>query len=286
MRVLYVEDDLRDADLAARTLRKVAPSFEMEHATTIEAAFERLTQPAAPLDLVLTDMHLSDGDGLSLLRHIRENAIPVAVVVITGLGDEETAVAALKARADDYVVKHKDYLDRLPAILESALNHYRVDSARRARPLNVLYAQHQQSVVDETRRHLALHADHIQLSVVSFAGAALYLLQNPELSGGYDVFLLEVGLPELNALEVLRELRDTMKLDTPVVLVCGDSDEQLAAQCLTRGAASYLVKRPGYLYRLPRELEDAYSHAELARREAALQESEERFRAMADNAPV
>ena len=44
MRVLYVEDDLRDADLAARTLRKVAPSFEMEHATTIEAAFERLIE--------------------------------------------------------------------------------------------------------------------------------------------------------------------------------------------------------------------------------------------------
>src|SRR5215813_9094368 len=228
MRVLYVEDDLRDADLAVRTLRRVAPSFAVEVVTTIEAALARLAElDSPPLDLVLTDMHLSDGDGLSLLSYIRENAIPVAVVVVTGLGDEDTAVAALKARADDYVVKRKDYLERLPTILESALNHYRVDSARRARPINVLYAQHQQSVVDETRRHLALHADHIQLNVVSFANAALYLLQNPELSGGYDVFLLEVGLPELNALEVLRELRDTMKLDTPVVLVCGDSDEQL-----------------------------------------------------------
>src|SRR5262249_38029098 len=217
--------------------------------------------------------------------YIRENAIPVAVVVVTGLGDEDTAVAALKARADDYVVKRKDYLERLPTILESALNHYRVDSARRARPINVLYAQHQQSVVDETRRHLALHADHIQLNVVSFANAALYLLQNPE-SINYDVLLLDAAIPELNALEVLRELRENLKVDTPVVLICNESEEELAAQCLNRGATSYLVKRPGYLYQLPWELEDAHSHSELQRREAALQESEKRFRTMADTAPV
>jgi len=125
MRILYVEDDLRDADVAVRMLRKAAPSFDVELASTIESAIVRLSQLAlAPLDLVLTDMHLSDGDGLSLLRYIRENSKPVAVVVITGMGDEETAVAALNGSADDYVVKRTNYLDRLPEILEGALNHY------------------------------------------------------------------------------------------------------------------------------------------------------------------
>src|SRR5262245_4768751 len=117
MRLLYVEDDLRDADITVRMLRRAGRSFEVEVVPTIEAALARLSQlELAPLDLVLTDMHLSDGDGISLLNHIRSSAIPVAVVVITGLGDEDTAVAALKARADDYVAKRKDYLERLPAI--------------------------------------------------------------------------------------------------------------------------------------------------------------------------
>jgi|GEM_PF-876329 len=286
MRLLYVEDDLRDADITVRMLRRAGRSFEVEVVPTIEAALARLSQlELAPLDLVLTDMHLSDGDGISLLNHIRSSAIPVAVVVITGLGDEDTAVAALKARADDYVAKRKDYLERLPAILESALNHYRVDSARRARPLNVLYAEHQQSVVDETRRHLALNADHIQLNAVSFASAAFYLLENAK-STHYDVLLLDIDLPELNTLEAMRELREGLRLDAPVILLCSESDEEVAAQCLNRGATSYLVKRPGYLYQLPWELEDAHSRAELIRREIALQESEERFRAMADHAPV
>src|SRR5678815_4908340 len=88
-----------------------------------------------PIDLVLTDMHLRDGDGLSLLTHIRENSVPVAVVIVTGVGDEETAVAALKARADDYVVKRMGYLERLPLVLESAFNHYCADAARRENPL-------------------------------------------------------------------------------------------------------------------------------------------------------
>src|SRR5262249_23195087 len=153
-----VEDNLHDADLTVRTLRKSAPSFEVEVVSTIESARWRLGQIVTkPLDLVLTDMHLSHGDGLSLLNYIRQNQVPVAVVVITGVGDEETAVAALKARADDYVVKRKDSLDRLPVLLESALSHYRVDSGRRARPMRVLYAEHELNNIQNTRHHLALN---------------------------------------------------------------------------------------------------------------------------------
>jgi len=133
MRILYVEDDARDADLTLRMMRKAAPHFQFETVSTLGEAFERLGRLATePLDLVLTDMHLHDGDGRSLLKHIRENELPLAVVVITGMGDEETAVEALKSRADDYVAKHKDYLDQLPAKLEDAVNHYHADTVRRA----------------------------------------------------------------------------------------------------------------------------------------------------------
>lgn len=132
MRILYVEDNARDADLTLRMMRKSAPQLQFETVSKIHEAIARLDRLAAePLDLVLTDMNLPDGDGLSLLKHIRESGLPLAVVVITGVGDEETAVEALKARADDYVVKHKDYLDHLPATLEGALNHFRADTARR-----------------------------------------------------------------------------------------------------------------------------------------------------------
>src|SRR5689334_9387922 len=109
MRILYIEDNARDADLTVRTLRKTAPHLELQWVSRIEPAVARLDRlPSEPLDLVLTDLRLPGGDGLSLLKHIRENTLPLAVVVITGSGDEESAVEALKARADDYVVKNKN----------------------------------------------------------------------------------------------------------------------------------------------------------------------------------
>src|SRR6185369_5661034 len=168
MKVLYVEDDARDADLTLRMLRKTAPQLEFETVSTIAKACARLERlDSEPLDLVLTDMHLRDGDGLSLLNHIRENSLPLAVVIVTGVGDEETAVAALKARADDYVVKRKAYLDKLPVLLESAFNHYHADAARRENPLKVLYLEANSEDIETTRRHFAVHADHIQLEIVT-----------------------------------------------------------------------------------------------------------------------
>ena len=99
MKVLYVEDDPHDADLTIRTLARSAPHIAFETVSGIGEAHARLARIASePIDLVLTDMHLRDGDGLSFLNHIRENSVPVAVVIVTGVGDEETAVAALKAR--------------------------------------------------------------------------------------------------------------------------------------------------------------------------------------------
>src|SRR5690242_7278278 len=130
MKVLYVEDDPRDADLTVRSLAKTAPQLTFEIVSSIGQAFARLQRfKIDPVDLVLTDVHLHDGDGLSLLTQIRESGMPLAVVIVTGMGDEEKAVTALKARADDYVVKLRGYLERLPVILESALSHYRADAA-------------------------------------------------------------------------------------------------------------------------------------------------------------
>jgi formate hydrogenlyase transcriptional activator len=282
MKVLYVEDDQRDADLTIRRLRKSAPHLEFETVSTIAEAIARMGRLSSePLDVVLSDLHLADGDGLLLLNHIRENSLPVAVVVITGMGDEDTAVTALKNRADDYVVKRTDYIDRLPVILESAFSHYNADASRRAKHLQVLYGEANQLDLDRTKRHLAVHADHIRLHPVSSGSKVLQDLN----SQNYDVVLLNFKLPDSNPFDILRELRLTHKQDTPVVLVCIEDDEELAQEALKRGVSNYLVKRPGYLYQLPWELEQAHSRADLQRREAALHASEERNRAILDAIP-
>src|SRR5215216_5857715 len=284
MKVLYVEDDPRDADLTVRTLVRTAPHLAIETVSNIGDALARLERiNSEPIDLVLTDVHLHDGDGVSLLNHIRENSLPLAVVIVTGMGDEDTAVAALKARADDYVVKRKGYLERLPVVLVSAFNHYCANAARRANPLKVLYAETNLSDIESTHRHLAVHADHIQLDSVTSEAETLSVLLDE--ARHYDVLLVDFQLLEPNVLHLLRELSLNASQDTPVVLVCNEADEELARQGLHIGASSFLVKRPGYLYQLSWELEQAHSRADLQRREAALNASEERNRAILSAIP-
>src|SRR5689334_18647526 len=95
MRVLYVEDDPRDADLTMRSLARTAPHLAFETVSSIAEAHARLECiEADPIDMVLTDVHLRDGDGVALLTHIRESSLPLAVVIVTGMGDEDTAVTA------------------------------------------------------------------------------------------------------------------------------------------------------------------------------------------------
>ena len=284
MRILYVEDNSVDIELTRLRLQRATPHHQLETVGTIREALDRLqTTEYAPIDLVLTDMHLPDGDGLSLLTRIRETSVPVAVVVVTGVGDEDTAVAALKARADDYVVKRKGYLDRLPVILESALNHYSADAARRSSPLTVLFAANNPVEIEANRKHFAMQADHIYLDVVNTGESALSTLRTDD--ERYDAVLLDFQLTGPSALHVVRELSLKNTLNTPVVLVCSEADEELARQGLQLGASSCVVKRPGYLYQLPWELEQASARAELQRREAALNASEERNRAILNAIP-
>jgi PAS domain S-box-containing protein len=279
MKILYVEDNPSDADLTRRWLRRLAPHMTLETVATQSDAIARITKQESPhYDLILTDLRLPDGDGLSLLTYIQERGLPFAVVVITGTGDEKTAITALKAGADDYVSKRDDYLERLPITLENALRYHRAQAARQSRPLKALYAERHDTDIDLTLRHLRRYAPHIQLDVARTGAEVLQRFPQAGEASRYDVILLDYSLPGLNALEVLKELRRDRAMGIPVVLVTGQGDEEVALQALKLGAAGYLVKNPGYLHQLPGELENAFYRAEIIREQAALKQSEERLR--------
>src|SRR5574339_1186306 len=121
MKILYVEDEIAHVLLTERTLEEnLHQEFRLIHAETISNALHILdVEP--DIDLVLSDLRLPDGTGLDLLRYIRERNTPPAVVLVTGQGDQEVAVAALKAGAADYLVKQSDYLHRLPVVISNAV---------------------------------------------------------------------------------------------------------------------------------------------------------------------
>ncbi len=287
IRLLYVEDNPQDADLTVRYLQKHAPHIQAQVVVSQNRALELLYEHKLPCDVVLIDRNLVDGDGLSLLVKLRSLNLPLAVVMITGSGDEETVIAALKAGADDYIIKRNDYLERLPPVIESALQHYRRRVSRYNRPLRVLYAEHHPADIDLTCRFFEKNAPYITLEVVPTAQQVLQILTDSERLARIDVLLLDYNLPGgVNALELIKEIREIHRLPIPIVLVTGQGDEMVALQALRLGAQDYIPKTDHYLARLPYALADAYHRTRLEQEHDALRSSEERFRSLFMDSPV
>jgi DNA-binding response OmpR family regulator len=286
MRVLHVEDNPVDADLTRRLLARLAPEFDLDSASSLALARERLQAPDQ-YDLALVDLKMPDGSGLELLAEIRERRLPLAVVMLTGSGDQDAAIAALQAGADDYLAKSHATLERLPAILRDAWRRFHEANIRRAQPLRVLYAEHNAADVDLTLRHLARHAPHIRMTVVPDATRALAELPNDkQTAAAYDVVLLDYRLPGIDALEAVKTLRLERGLDLPIVIVSGQGSEEVAAQAIHLGVDDYLSKHPGYLHELPATLEKVRHQTELLRERGNLRETTRRLDYVLAASPV
>ena len=117
-RVLIVDDDrdmceMLDSDLQRR-------GFATAWAVAADEALHKLQD--GDFDLVLTDLNMPGMSGAELCRHIASNRPDVPVIVLTGFGSLDTAVAAIRAGAYDFVEKPVD-LDLLVIALERALKH-------------------------------------------------------------------------------------------------------------------------------------------------------------------
>lgn len=100
-RLLVVDDDRAHAEAMQMALERDGHLVEI--ADNYMAALDRVR--ARTFDVVLTDLMLGDGNGLDLLRQLRELFPELSVFLITGYGSVETAVEAMQEGAADYLTK-------------------------------------------------------------------------------------------------------------------------------------------------------------------------------------
>jgi PAS domain S-box-containing protein len=124
--VLYIEPNTMDAELTQQHFAAHAPRLRLTLLTSCREALTVLAQPHG-YDLVLTDLRVPGMDALEFLHEARQRQINVPFVIITGKGDEATAVALLRLGASDYLVKRDNYLMQLPHAVENALHRFRLD---------------------------------------------------------------------------------------------------------------------------------------------------------------
>jgi DNA-binding NtrC family response regulator len=128
-RVLVIDDDPGLSEVIGILLER--EGYGIECAGTVKAGLERIN---GDIDVVVTDLKLPDGTGLDVIAGVRARLPRLPIIMITSYSSMESAIEALRAGANDYVIKPFNNDEFLHAIAR-ALNDRRL--VRGARPLAI-----------------------------------------------------------------------------------------------------------------------------------------------------
>jgi two-component system nitrogen regulation response regulator NtrX len=117
-RLLIAEDEPAIRRVLIKIIKETFEDIELLEAVDGVHALEQLS--AHECDVLLCDIKMPKKDGLEVLQWVREHRPRVSVVMISGHGDLETAVACMRMGARDYIAKPPD-LNRLIEALKNAL---------------------------------------------------------------------------------------------------------------------------------------------------------------------
>ncbi|MFG2737593.1 response regulator transcription factor [Streptomyces carpaticus] len=159
MRALIVENDDRVARALARTLR--AEGYDVERSRSVREAAEAIG--TADFEIALVDLGLDDGDGVEVIRLLRDRAA-TGVIAVTARGEPTDRVRGLRAGADDYLVKPFGVAELL-ARIEAVTRRLRV---LRTGPAPRGTIGHGDLLIDRDRHEVSRHGERLRLTRKEF----------------------------------------------------------------------------------------------------------------------
>ncbi len=130
LKILIVEDDIVDRKSLQRLLSQSAlPISDIKSTERLATALELLDKEH--FDVLFLDLGLPDSQGIDSFSAICAKAPSVAVIVVSGLDDEETAVMAAKKGVQDYLVKGQIDSNLLPRTVRYAIERKQTEKALR-----------------------------------------------------------------------------------------------------------------------------------------------------------
>ncbi|HVE54886.1 MAG TPA: response regulator transcription factor [Ramlibacter sp.] len=179
-RVLIVEDDPTTAAMMAGVVGR--QQWEARHCGDLASGWQVLS--TEPVDLLLLDLQLPDGEGTDLLRKLRRSAgtvLPDAktpVLVISSRAQLQTRLAALDLGADGYVIKPV-HLEEVAAVMRALL--------RRRATLQAGQIRHQGLVVDPNSRFVQQNGVPVELTEHEFTVLLALLEDRPKALSRADI---------------------------------------------------------------------------------------------------
>ncbi len=117
--ILVCDDNVDHLMLVKRALQRHEPGFRVTTVSTAAVCLEQLQK--SRFDVVLIDYLLRDMNGIDLMREIKSQYPDILAVMITGMGNEDVAVQAMKSGAADYIIKSAGSFAVVPMVVERAL---------------------------------------------------------------------------------------------------------------------------------------------------------------------
>lgn len=141
-RILIVDDEIEITEILADLLSQ---DYECTRAGSAEEALSRLQESV--FQLVISDITMPGMSGLDMIPHVKELSPDTVVVMISGMQTVESAIAALRVGAFDYLMKPFD-LRQVEAVVKRALEHHDLVVAKQR------YENHLEELVEQRTAEL------------------------------------------------------------------------------------------------------------------------------------
>ncbi len=240
--LLLVDDEVDFTDTLCRALRQQPYTvWTARHALEALDILQR-----TPIDIIVSDIRMPGMSGLDLMDVASRLYPQIPCIMMTGQGDVELAVEAMKNGSLDFLEKPIN-LTTLINVVESAVGHQRLRNVpRRGSRECALPAQFLFLVVDDNERNrYSLHCmleEHFPCKVDQAATGSEALRMVNEVE--YDLMLLDVQMPEMDGFEVARLIKQRPKtIHLPIIFITAhDPSRKFTEKGLQAGGVDYVTK--------------------------------------------
>ncbi|MDP3029379.1 MAG: response regulator, partial [Deltaproteobacteria bacterium] len=234
MKVLIVDDEENICKRLQRELKK--EGFEVEYTTSPAGVIEKLHNAKIkekPYELLLLDLRMPEVHGFKLLREIREARLDMDVVIITGYGDEDKAMEAIRLGAVDYLRKPISLEDLHTAIFR--IQQKRAVEARQALRHSILVVDDEKDMCTRIKRELDREGYETAVAYDGVEGLDYFKDYR------VDVVIADIRMPKMDGLEMLKACREITH-DFVSIIITGHGDHETAIEALKLGVSNYLRK--------------------------------------------
>ena len=239
--ILMIDDDEEDFLLTRDVLRSAfGAEFRLDWVSTWDDAMAEIGRRRH--GVYLLDYCLGRRDGIELVREAIGRGCDAPIILLTGNGDRDVDLEAMRAGAADYLVKGE-----ITAVLIERAIRYALVRQRSNRQVRrqVSWEMPDILLVDDdeddyilTRGMITeIYGGRCKIDWVSSWDQAIPHLRE----WTHDVFLIDYRLGEHNGIDLVRAAIE-LGCEAPIILLTGDGSREVDLEAMRAGAADYLVK--------------------------------------------